>query len=130
MAEPLTGEDARQARLTKAAAEAMGQWFIERGILRKPVGALNYDELTGLATAAISGWLLADSRERGAPSNNEWLAVLLYSMFDGRFSRQWNNLPEDVKKEWLETADEFRFRAQDAVSDRHQPLENTSPSLI
>ena len=57
-------EDARQARLTKAAAEAMGQWFIEAGILRKPVGSLNFDELSSAAVAAISGWLHADSRER------------------------------------------------------------------
>lgn len=64
MATPVDTEDTRQARLTKAAAEAMGRWFIEQGILRKRVGELSYLELTGLATAAISGWLLADSRER------------------------------------------------------------------
>jgi hypothetical protein len=64
MAETVDTDDARQARCTKAAAEAMGQWFVEAGILRKPIGSLSYEELSHAATAAISGWLVADSRER------------------------------------------------------------------
>ena len=58
--------DVRQDRLSKAAAEALGNWFTDQGVLNKLVRHLSYDELRSAAVACVSGWLVADSRERHA----------------------------------------------------------------
>lgn len=56
-------EAARQQRLTQAAADAIGQWFLEARILEKKVGQLRMEELQDIATAAISGYQIQLSRE-------------------------------------------------------------------
>ena len=56
-------ESQLQAAATHAAAAAMGVWFTEKKLLRKPVGQLSLQELEGAVTAGISGWLKERARQ-------------------------------------------------------------------
>jgi hypothetical protein len=55
---PLT-EDELQRAATAAAATAIGEWLLESGRLAAPIRSLTFAELQGIATAAVSGWIVA-----------------------------------------------------------------------
>ena len=71
-------DDAWQAHVTREAARDIGRWLEGRGRLHQPITVLNLGELEGMATAAISRFVvLASERIRERPEDSEDLTALL-----------------------------------------------------
>jgi hypothetical protein len=71
-------DDAWQAHVTREAARDIGRWLEGRGRLHQPITVLNLGELEGMATAAISRFVvLASERIRDWPEDSEDLTALL-----------------------------------------------------
>ena len=71
-------DDAWQAHVTREAAREIGRWLEGRGRLHQPITVLNLGELEGMATAAISRFVvLASERIREQPAESEDLTALL-----------------------------------------------------
>jgi hypothetical protein len=63
-------DDAWQAFVTREAARAVGAWLEARGRLRQPIAALTLGDLEGIATAAVSRYVvLASERIRERPND-------------------------------------------------------------
>ena len=71
-------DDAWQAHVTREAARDIGRWLEGRGRLHQPITVLNLGELEGMATAAISRFVvLASERIREWPEDSKDLTALL-----------------------------------------------------
>lgn len=71
-------DDEWQAYVTREAARAVGTWLEARGRLQQPIAALTLPDLEGMATAAVSRFVvLASERIRERPNENERLRDLL-----------------------------------------------------
>ena len=71
-------DESWQAHVTREAARDIGRWLEGRGRLHQPITVLNLGELEGMATAAISRFVvLASERIREWPEDSEDLTALL-----------------------------------------------------
>jgi hypothetical protein len=71
-------DDEWQAYVTREAARAVGAWLEARGRLQQPVAALTLWDLEGIATVAISRFMvLASERIRERPKDAAVLRDLL-----------------------------------------------------
>src|SRR5512147_461167 len=72
-------DEAWQAHVTREAAGGIGRWLEGRGRLQQPIASLSLAELEGMATAAISRFVvLATERIRERPQDSEDLTALLH----------------------------------------------------
>lgn len=63
-------DDAWQAYVTREAARAVASWLEARGRLRQPIAALTLGDLEGIATVAVSRFVvLASERIRERPND-------------------------------------------------------------
>jgi len=71
-------DDEWQARVTREAAKAIGQWLEGRGRLLQPIAVLTLPELEAMAGSAISRFVvLASERIRDRPNDSADLTRLL-----------------------------------------------------
>jgi hypothetical protein len=71
-------DDEWQAHVTGEAARAVGGWLEARGRLHQPIAALTLPDLEGIATAAVSRFVvLASERIRERPNETANLRNLL-----------------------------------------------------
>jgi hypothetical protein len=71
-------DDEWQAYVTREAAGAVGAWLEARGRLQQPIAALTLWDLEGMATAAVSRFVvLASERIRERPDETVVLRNLL-----------------------------------------------------
>lgn len=56
-------EDDLQKAATDAAAMAMGDYLMEANRLAAPIRSLTFEELRGMASAAIGGWIVKRSEQ-------------------------------------------------------------------
>src|SRR5512147_2030779 len=72
-------DEAWQAHVTREAAREIGRWLEGRGRLQQPIASLSLAELEGMATAAISRFVvMATERIRERPQDSEDLTALLH----------------------------------------------------
>ena len=57
-------DDESRKRIVRAAALVVGQWLQESCLLEKKVWQLQLPELEGLTNAAVSAFIVAESREK------------------------------------------------------------------
>lgn len=71
--------DEWQAHLTRAAALEIGRWLEARGRLQGPIASLTLGDLEGVATAAISRWIVLQSEklQRAGWPQEDPIATLL-----------------------------------------------------
>lgn len=71
-------DDEWHAHVTREAAKAIGAWLEARGRLHQPIHCLTMLELEGMATAAISRFVVMGSeRIRTEPKNEQLTQFLL-----------------------------------------------------
>ncbi len=71
-------DDEWQAYVTRETARAVGAWLEARGRLQQPIAALTLLDLEGVATAAVSRFVvLASERIRDRPDESADLRDLL-----------------------------------------------------
>jgi hypothetical protein len=70
-------DDEWHARVTREAARAIGAWLEARGLLHQPIHCLTMPELEGMATAAISRFVVMGSERIGTEPQDEALTEFL-----------------------------------------------------
>jgi hypothetical protein len=71
-------DDAWQTYVTREAARAVATWLEARGRLQQPIAALTLSDLEGIATVAVSRFVvLASERIRERPNDAATLRNLL-----------------------------------------------------
>jgi hypothetical protein len=72
---PLTDNELQRAA-TDAAATAIGNYLMESGRLAAPIRSLTFAELQGIASAAVSGWIVARAEQAKTEKPDLWKELL------------------------------------------------------